>query len=316
MSLSRRSQRTFMSLGFALMGVFSVGFYATASHQGGSHYIPYQGRLEHNGIPVDATLPMAFAFQNQAGAELDRVTLATVAVHGGAFSTLLGPVPDSVVLTDPLYLQIEVDGVVLGERQLLGAVPRASVSQLASNLTVTQHLDVGGDLNAAGHAYVSGDVDAAGQGIFGGKVTVGENVNPLLLSSAWTGSTSSGTNRAEIANDIDTYKALMVVGNSSSGNDRQVGVWDDLMVSRDLTVNRNAVVNGALSVNGRISVDDWSTYTVDVAGGRGWGSWQAWTNCAVGHYVCGLQQRVEGDQGGGDDTAVNDIAIRCCSLGN
>lgn len=321
MSLARPSARSFLSLGFALAGVFAVGFYATAAHQGGSHYIPYQGRLELNGSLVDATLPMSFAFQNQAGSELDRVTLPTVTVQGGAFSTLLGPLSDSVVLTDPLYLQIEVDGVVLGDRQLLGAVPRASVSQLASGLKVTQDLDVGGNISAAGHAYVDGSVDAAGQGLFGGSViaggsvaaggsvTAGGNSNPLLLGSNWTGSTDPGPNRAEIANDTGTYKSLMVVGNRSAGDARKVGVWDDLSVARDLNVGRD------VNIAGRILLDSRNSYNLDVAGGRGWGSWQAWSDCAVGYYVCGLQQRVESDQGGGDDTAVNDIAIRCCTLG-
>ncbi len=54
--------------------------------------------------------------------------------------------------------------------------------------------------------------------------------------------------------------------------------------------------------------------TKNVAGGRSWGSWQSWTNCDEGFYVCGLQQRVESSQGSGDDTAVNDIAIRCCKF--
>ena len=50
----------------------------------------------------------------------------------------------------------------------------------------------------------------------------------------------------------------------------------------------------------------------DVAGGLGWGGWAAETYCPAYYYVCGLRQRVEADQGSGDDTAVNDIMIICC----
>ncbi len=53
----------------------------------------------------------------------------------------------------------------------------------------------------------------------------------------------------------------------------------------------------------------------DVAGGTPWGGWQGWTDCPANYYVCGINQRVEGSQDGGDDTAVNDLYIRCCSIG-
>jgi len=51
---------------------------------------------------------------------------------------------------------------------------------------------------------------------------------------------------------------------------------------------------------------------LDVEGGLVWGSWRGATYCPDNHYVCGINQRVEGRQGKGDDTAVNDLQIYCC----
>ena len=49
-----------------------------------------------------------------------------------------------------------------------------------------------------------------------------------------------------------------------------------------------------------------------------WGKWSDPVYCDLGQYVCGLQQKVEEDQGGGinggDDSAMNAVAFFCCSL--
>ncbi|MCP4407233.1 MAG: hypothetical protein GY807_05620 [Gammaproteobacteria bacterium] len=51
---------------------------------------------------------------------------------------------------------------------------------------------------------------------------------------------------------------------------------------------------------------------VDIQGGMHWGRWRGGSYCPDNHYVCGINQRVEGQQGNGDDTAVNDLQIYCC----
>ena len=53
---------------------------------------------------------------------------------------------------------------------------------------------------------------------------------------------------------------------------------------------------------------------IEVNGGAGWGSWREASYCPANYYVCGLSQRVEGNQGRGDDTALNSVALECCPL--
>lgn len=47
-----------------------------------------------------------------------------------------------------------------------------------------------------------------------------------------------------------------------------------------------------------------------------WGTWRDEFFCPDRYYVCGLQQRIEGRQGGGsgDDTAMNGLRMFCCPL--
>jgi len=45
-----------------------------------------------------------------------------------------------------------------------------------------------------------------------------------------------------------------------------------------------------------------------------WGGWKGMKTCPDNTYVCGLETRVEGKQGGGDDTAMNGIKMKCCKF--
>lgn len=69
-----------------------------------------------------------------------------------------------------------------------------------------------------------------------GALTLNLRSNPLHISAACTGFADGASNRSEISNDVGTYKQLMVIGNSSGGAGRVVGVWDHLNVGGRLRV--------------------------------------------------------------------------------
>jgi hypothetical protein len=55
-----------------------------------------------------------------------------------------------------------------------------------------------------------------------------------------------------------------------------------------------------------------STTALEAPGGAPWGGWQAVANCPTGQVACGAEVRIEGSQGGGDDTAMNGLKFVCC----
>ncbi|XP_044297747.1 vitelline membrane outer layer protein 1-like [Varanus komodoensis] len=48
-------------------------------------------------------------------------------------------------------------------------------------------------------------------------------------------------------------------------------------------------------------------------GGLNWGTFDKWSKACPDGYVCGLQTKVQEDQGEGDNTGLNDIKLFCCS---
>ncbi|XP_050948891.1 vitelline membrane outer layer protein 1-like isoform X1 [Labeo rohita] len=61
--------------------------------------------------------------------------------------------------------------------------------------------------------------------------------------------------------------------------------------------------------NIKFTCSDRSVLTGD---GTGWGDWGRWSQSCVGKGICGIKTRVEGSQGSGDDTALNDVRMYCC----
>ena len=53
---------------------------------------------------------------------------------------------------------------------------------------------------------------------------------------------------------------------------------------------------------------------IDFANNGNWGTWSEPRFCSAGQYVCGMRQKVERNQGNGDDSAMNAIAFYCCPL--
>ena len=45
---------------------------------------------------------------------------------------------------------------------------------------------------------------------------------------------------------------------------------------------------------------------------HGFGSWSEWLACPDGRHICGMTTNIEPNVLLGDDTAMNDITLRCC----
>ena len=64
------------------------------------------------------------------------------------------------------------------------------------------------------------------------------NEDKLLISRNYKGHPEVSVDRAEISNDVNSFKKLMIVGNRSSGEGiRKVGIWDHLDVHGNQSVN-------------------------------------------------------------------------------
>jgi Chaperone of endosialidase len=65
-----------------------------------------------------------------------------------------------------------------------------------------------------------------------------EGANPIKFTSKWSGFGDGADNdlKAEISNDTDHFKSLMIAGNKSSGT-RTVSIWDRLRVNGTLVVD-------------------------------------------------------------------------------
>jgi hypothetical protein len=121
----------------------------------------------------------------------------------------------------------------------------------------------------------------------GGNLRINTGSNPLRFTSSWTAFPDSTTNHAEICNDTNNFKTLMIVGNRSLGMGRRVSVWDRLEV------------NGTLQVTGRIGT---GTFNADLGYPIGWGggihTWDVYAEGTVGVGTNGIikaQMNASGD---------------------
>lgn len=70
--------------------------------------------------------------------------------------------------------------------------------------------------------------------------------NPIRLTSQWSGFPDTSSKNAEISNDTDKKKALVIGGNRSAGTGSKVSIWDRLEVNGSLEAKGNFQVNGAI----------------------------------------------------------------------
>lgn len=107
-------------------------------------------------------------------------------------------------------------------------------------------------LDVTGSSKISYDLFVGHAAAIGSTDTEGDK--PLFLTPVWSGTSTSWPGSAEIANDTQNFKALMLVGNTSAGAERRVGVWDRLDVYGQLAVVSSSAATARLEVQGDTKV--------------------------------------------------------------
>ncbi len=105
---------------------------ALAQDTGWSGRLPYGGSLEQDGTPLSRTVEMSIELYASAdgGSPLWTSALRQVEIYAGRFKIVLGeapdtPIPATAFSREILYVQVQVDGVWLTQRQRVLAVPFA-----------------------------------------------------------------------------------------------------------------------------------------------------------------------------------------------
>jgi hypothetical protein len=339
------SKKTFLAAlagGFVAM-VFASGMTAWADGNPGTdgvpRVIPYQGTLEKDGAGVTGQVQMTFRIFDGAGASTAAWTeVLPVEIYAGRFQALLGStsttsgtnLAKAINNADDLYLGVSVTTgtgeVPLSNRQRFLPVPYAMWSTAATDFKVGKNLTVDGTAGVSGALTVGGTAGVTG------ALKVGGSLNTTITNQAIEGSPAlllNSTNKA----DVVTGGKLRVMGYDFEFDPLDDSVRGDggralvLNGGEVLTLNFEGDFSGGtrvqgdiLVVDGRIESGNMSCRSgcanvswVEAPGGGAFGSWRGRAYCPAKTYVCGLEQKVEGDQGsGGDDTATNSIAMLCC----
>ncbi|MCO5280644.1 MAG: pyocin knob domain-containing protein, partial [Chitinophagales bacterium] len=109
-----------------------------------------------------------------------------------------------------------------------------------------------------GTASPNGTLDVRGATFVGSS-----NTNQQIkFTDGWSGY-PDGSNGSEIANDVGSYKALMIVGNKSAGGSRQVKLWDYLTVNGGMSVTGlgSGIVKATGGVLGIANAGDLPSHT-------------------------------------------------------
>jgi hypothetical protein len=105
--------------------------------------------------------------------------------------------------------------------------------------TITGMSNLNGISNVNGTLNVMDYKDSSGNTIQGtlSNVNGKSNLANIMFTRKWSGHPDNKTDAAEISNDTNDYKKLMIVGNKSSGDGiRKVGIWDQLDVNGRINI--------------------------------------------------------------------------------
>lgn len=118
--------------------------------QSADRAIPYRGHLEQNGVPQNGLYSMRFElFADASGGPALLTVNQDLQVTAGEFATTLSPVPEAVLDSPALFLQISVAPrgqplVLLPRRQQIQAVPYAGRAEVQKDFRVGPALIDGG----------------------------------------------------------------------------------------------------------------------------------------------------------------------------
>ena len=250
----------------------------------------YQGRLtDLAGVPVDTattgTVEMVFALFDSASATTAvwSDTFPAVDVDGGLFQVDLGPFAAGTAdFSGPLWLQIMVDGDLLGGRLPLLAVPQAlhaadaSLVGGVSAASLEESAEISSEI--ANHA---GDADAHHSSLSSGLGITPDSVAAVGAVSAGSVST---TGTVSAAGDVIATGAL-IAGNGA-------------VITGDGTVSGDLLVDGNLGV-GVVPIEP-----LDVAGAARFAGTVHLYGSNSGGYGDGFRMRSDGNYLGTNGDAI------------
>ena len=261
--------------------------------------VPYNGVLESNGTAISGTTDLVF-FVVAAPADDSTSALWTeahpgVLVNAGNFSVVLGHVTSFGTLFSDygeLYLGITVDGTALTGRQRLMSAPYSVASGEAKDFTVSGLLTAA-QLTTSGAMTVNGPMTA----------NANATISQTMISGNYTGYADGAGNeqKSEIANDTNTYQALMLAGNRSAGGPRVIKMYETVDISGNVIAPNN--VHGGCS---NVQTTTFGADFVDVHDPSNL------TMCPAGQFVAGIWTKHYQEGGNFRDRWVS--YIRCCQL--
>ena len=140
----------------------------------------------------------------------------------------------------------------------------------------------------------------------------------LVNNATINGLTSNGN--VTVNGDTTMNGSATISGNTTMSSNATIS--GDTSIKGNLFVaitpvpgTGNLTMSGDAKIYGNVIAGSSTDSQVILPGDGYWGTWWGWTDCPQYTYVCGARVRIEGDQGGGDDTAMNGIQLKCCSLG-
>ena len=147
-------------------------------------------------------------------------------------------------------------------------------------------------------------------------VKASEAITPIIMKTASDAAIAASEaegakkNASEIMNEVQAIYEKIKTSELLTSTETQIdSIASNLLAREDFLVR----------VNSMKEFEDYdrksNSQYIEVQGGGPWGKWHKTTTfCPANYYVCGLNQKVENEQGAGDDTALNSVALQCCPL--